>query len=420
MQTHRKPKVLFVGYGFDTPQGGGAEAAMLELIDETRKAGVLATGIVLRGASAAPLRPRADRPVRFLDAGLLQTLRRLPLPGRVRVWTMQLLSMFNPFATWALVRILKAESPDVLVTNTTKYISPAIWRRAKARGIRVVHLMHDYQLLCRRLSMRRNNRNCTALCPGCALAKRVKTRHAHTVDAALGVSAGVAQLHARHRAFDPGQLGHISNIVEPALCRIPASFGAPVRFGFLGRIGPAKGIETLLQAFEGMPRTGVAGLHIGGVGRGDFAARLAGRYPDPDVHWDGQVAKSEFLLRVDVLVVPSLWREPQGRVALEALRHGVPVIASDIGGLSEMAAYSDGIRLVQPGDVAALRAAMTELAESPETRAAMSRSAHDVAALCATEVVVPRFLAALGVSVDGGERPRAATTHAELGAGSAV
>jgi len=53
-------------------------------------------------------------------------------------------------------------------------------------------------------------------------------------------------------------------------------------------------------------------------------------------------------VQADVVVVPSVWQEPFGRVALEALMCGTPVVASNRGGLGEI--VQDGITgfIVEP------------------------------------------------------------------------
>jgi glycosyltransferase involved in cell wall biosynthesis len=50
----------------------------------------------------------------------------------------------------------------------------------------------------------------------------------------------------------------------------------------------------------------------------------------------GYVESTSFFEMIDVLIVPSLWNEPFGRVVLESLINNKPVIASDKGGISEL------------------------------------------------------------------------------------
>jgi D-inositol-3-phosphate glycosyltransferase len=60
----------------------------------------------------------------------------------------------------------------------------------------------------------------------------------------------------------------------------------------------------------------------------------------------------------DVVVMPSLWQEPFGMIAIEAQHAGCRVVASDIGGLSET--DCGGLILVEPNNPCALAEAMTE------------------------------------------------------------
>jgi len=98
----------------------------------------------------------------------------------------------------------------------------------------------------------------------------------------------------------------------------------------------------------------------------DDTVRLLGSVDDP----------RELLCALDIFVMPSLY-EGLGVAALEAMACGLPVIASDTGGLRE--AVEDGRTglLAPPGDVVALAHAIETLAEAPAMRAAMGAAARD-------------------------------------------
>jgi glycosyltransferase involved in cell wall biosynthesis len=110
----------------------------------------------------------------------------------------------------------------------------------------------------------------------------------------------------------------------------------------------------------------------GGVERGcdgyaDELRRLAAGLP---VEWRGEVSASgPFLEGLDLFVLVA---EPAGcpNASLEAMAAGLPVVATDVGGMAEQ--VEDGVtgRLVPPGDPAALAAALAELAGDPARRMA--------------------------------------------------
>jgi glycosyltransferase involved in cell wall biosynthesis len=80
----------------------------------------------------------------------------------------------------------------------------------------------------------------------------------------------------------------------------------------------------------------------------------------------------------DLLVLPSR-SETYGMVLTEALARGVPVIAADVGGVTEAVGYgADGVRpalLVPPGDPAALGAVLRAWLRGPELRGRLRRAA---------------------------------------------
>jgi glycogen(starch) synthase len=73
----------------------------------------------------------------------------------------------------------------------------------------------------------------------------------------------------------------------------------------------------------------------------------------------------ELMKSARVLVVPSVWHEPFGYVAVEAMACGLPVIATDAGGLRELVGPDVG-RTYPAGDVAALAAHLRWAADRPE------------------------------------------------------
>ncbi len=76
---------------------------------------------------------------------------------------------------------------------------------------------------------------------------------------------------------------------------------------------------------------------------------------------------------VDIVAVPSL-REPFGRVAVEGMLAGRPVIASDIDGLRSIVVDGGTGQLVAPGDPQDLARAISSLAGRPELRAQLGRA----------------------------------------------
>jgi glycosyltransferase involved in cell wall biosynthesis len=149
------------------------------------------------------------------------------------------------------------------------------------------------------------------------------------------------------------------------------------RVGFVGRLEPHKGLSVLVDAVATLPQ-----VELDIVGDGPERLALEGRITEAGltdrVQLTGfraaeQIATvySEF----DTLAVPSLdtpgWVEQFGRVAVEAMAAGVPVVASRSGSLAEV--VGDAGILVAPGDATALAEALSTLAADPGERNRLSR-----------------------------------------------
>jgi glycosyltransferase involved in cell wall biosynthesis len=71
-----------------------------------------------------------------------------------------------------------------------------------------------------------------------------------------------------------------------------------------------------------------------------------------------------FLSDIDILVVPSLWEEPFGRTVAESLRSGVPVLASDRGGVPEIVSKQELGMLFNPEEPNSLENGISLIKES--------------------------------------------------------
>jgi glycosyltransferase involved in cell wall biosynthesis/GT2 family glycosyltransferase len=146
--------------------------------------------------------------------------------------------------------------------------------------------------------------------------------------------------------------------------------------GFIGRLVPEKGIDVLMDAVARSPRLA---LRIAGAGplAGELAHRAAARGIAQRFEFVGTIppdSVGDFYRGIHVLAVPSLatkrWTEQFGRVAVEAMAYGTPVVSSDAGSLPDVVGGA-GIVVAQ-GDAAALSEALVEAggARSGELRVA--------------------------------------------------
>jgi phosphatidylinositol alpha-mannosyltransferase len=210
------------------------------------------------------------------------------------------------------------------------------------------------------------------------------------LDARIAVSAAAGDF---AQQYHPAEY-----VVIPNGVRVPAAIArrpsgpphTPVRLLFVGRAGePRKGFSVLLDALARLEHETP----------GAFALTVVGPDQVPASHLPitsrGQLddaALSEAYRAADVVVVPSVGGESFGLVAIEALAHGVPVVASSIRGYAEWLGGAGVGELVAPRDPAALAAAVRRVVDDPARHAACARRAVPCAAQFAWDLVVERVL----------------------------
>ena len=141
----------------------------------------------------------------------------------------------------------------------------------------------------------------------------------------------------------------------------------PRRVLFIGRLDRQKGIDTLLSALDGLAEK-VALRIIGSAVVGDQAAFAYDRPGVTMLGWCDDRYIREQLAWADCVVIPSRW-EGFGLVALEAMRAGRAVIASNVGGLPEVLDPTVTGWLVPPDDPVSLRATLLSLSDAQLTTA---------------------------------------------------
>jgi GT2 family glycosyltransferase/glycosyltransferase involved in cell wall biosynthesis len=336
-------------------------------------------------------------------------------------------SYANPAVTAVACEFLDQWRPDVIHLQHLTCLSTGIPRQAARRGIPVVMTLNDYWLICHRgqLVDLRGQRclgpwdggcaNCLA--PG-ALATATAFRSARMLQsipvpgmsAVIGVAARVweaATPSELTRAATLARLDHMrASVSDVRLFLAPsatlaeafAPFGLPadrlircnqgiatatferiqripssrLRIGFAGGLQPTKGGDILIDAVEHLPAdrvvVDVLGSSAGYHGDRRFAEALEARLGHPVIRKLGSLSHERMpavLADLDVLIVPSIWIENAPFIIREAFAAGVPVVASDLGGMAEM--VRDGVDglLFPAGDSRALAARLRRLIDEP-------------------------------------------------------
>lgn len=401
-------QVIHVPYTYYPDPVGGTEIYVEQLAEHLRAFGIQ-SAIVAPGTGRAAYNHRATAVERLAVDNHIHDIHQLYGEGDVA-------------AARTFGEILDARQPQVVHLHAFTRIASPLWvDAAHARGLPVVFTYHTPTVSCLRSGlMRWGHRVCdgwldTDRCTRCRLHSLgapipLANALAHTPRAFgawgknvpyVGTALQMRELVARQHAMIREWFRQVDRIVAlcewtralllrndvasekiflsphgfspqaiPLAAALQTNRTAPLRVIALGRLEPIKGIDLLARALAQVPALNLT-LDIYGIEQSEretpFARRLR-----RDIARDARIRLLSpvphdqvisLLQSYDVLAVPSQWLETGPLVVLEAFAAGIPVIGSNLGGISEK--VQDGVNglLVSPLHVDAWREALTRVAQ---------------------------------------------------------
>ena len=184
----------------------------------------------------------------------------------------------------------------------------------------------------------------------------------------LSLFPGLKNTHAVHNGAD-------QELFYPSPMRVKNN-DIPVIL-YVGRLNPEKGVHVLIEAMKILEHRGVQAVcRIVGGALVDkhktnlYKKRLFESSPSC-VRFEGRRSAKQIAdeyRSADILCCPSVWQEPFGNVNIEAMACGIPVAASRVGGIPEIASEG-GVILVDPNSSVELADALQKLVEDKVLRA---------------------------------------------------
>lgn len=273
-------------------------------------------------------------------------------------------AFYNKEAYANLRRLIRDTKPDVVyVLQQINALSPSIFKACKDEGIRVVHRLSDFNIMCPRSDFLCKGEVCTSCING-NYKKAQRNNCCHGSKATTAVRIASMKFHKKMNLFDnvdafvcptsfTAKKLIESGVDESRVCIIPTFTNIPnsVNYSndgyalYLGRISEEKGIEYLLDAAVRYPQLQ---LMITGELNTDYALEMVERAKNLNllsrVKFTGFVSgeeKNKLINNSACVVCPSTWFENMPNAVLEGFAHGKPVVAFDIGCMPEL--IDDGI-----------------------------------------------------------------------------
>ena len=344
---------------------GGAEVYMNDLVDLERSAGHT-VGIFAAHSVNSSTTPelRVVQRVDWDPAGLVG----------------------DPPFEQAFLEYARGFRPDVIHVHNLNHFPARIVARIAELGVPTVQTIHDAGLFCANSWLvHGDGRVCEGGVGEKCLAHGCEKNYPFDARSMLGTQL---RLEAARRTFEawiaPSQffartarahgLDPVVRLPYAAQPPRPGVLARPTtpRVLFAGRLVPEKGVDFLVRAWPAVQRAlPAAELRIAGDGpQREALQRLAsglglavdsifiGRLPHPEVR--------RHMLEARLLAIPSIWSENSPLSCYEALQIGLPMVASDVGGLGDLVIDRRTGRLVPPRNPDALAEAIVQALSAPE------------------------------------------------------
>jgi glycosyltransferase involved in cell wall biosynthesis len=375
MSILRKIKIIHIITRLD--KGGSAENTLLTVrgLDREIYDVILVRGLSVESNMTKDETGAVEKSVREAER---EGVRVVTVPSIVRR-----VSLFCDLkAFFALIKILRHERPDILHTHTSKVGILGRWAAFFARVPIIIHTPHGHVFWGYFNKRERSFYIILEKLTACITDKIIALTDQEKKDYLHFHIASEDKFSVVHSGINLGKFFNTS--VDSA--GMKRELGIPednLVVGTAGRLTPIKGqkylIEVARKIVDIRPDTTFVFLGDGELLNElkNIASRLGIEENVKFLGWRPDVA--EVMSVFDVFVLPSL-NEGMGRVLVEAMALGKPIVASDVGGIPDLVIHGKNGYLVPVGDVEALAARIKELLDYPVKREEMGDTGRRYAA----------------------------------------
>ena len=295
-------------------------------------------------------------------------LGRLTLAGRT-IWNKESHTKFH--------EMVKREQADIVhFHNTFPLLSPSVYSAARSAGAAVVQTLHNYRLVCPTAicyrdghvcedclnksvpwpailhQCYRDDRGASAVAAAMLAVHHARGTYRNDIDAYIALTE-----FAKNKFIEAGLPGD-KMIVKPNFVSPDPGVGTG-RGGFclfVGRLTESKGIQVLLNAWKQLH----SDVELKIVGDGELAAAVRDAAAvDRRIHFLGRLPADQvfdLMGQAAALVFPSVWYEGLPKTILESFATGTPVIASNLGSMSDLISHGHTGAHFTAGDASDLAA----------------------------------------------------------------
>ncbi len=243
-----------------------------------------------------------------------------------------ILNLLNIFEISRSIFLLKEDRPELVITQNVDTWGFAPLIASRLLKVPTIHFVRDFGAICPTRTMWSQNRNCNIACKKCQFRLQA-SRMLLKPDVVIFNSHFTKDQYLKQKLFSLSRNVVLYPLIDTqdVLSLTMDKRTAPREWtlGFIGRVSQEKGVEDFLWACTQVNAIAI----VAGSGDDQYINLLKEKFPR--VKFLGQLGISEFLKQVSVVVVPSLWNEPFGRIVVESCIGKVPLVIAKRGGLIE-------------------------------------------------------------------------------------
>ncbi len=256
-----------------------------------------------------------------------------------------------------LKSVIEEEKPDLIISHNLRGMGMSVAKVMQHADVEWIHTLHDVQLLVPsgQYWLTKNIKRAARIWQSSIVSgfyQMIIRRIIGRPDRIIGPTSYIVQAHREAGLFSDSELSVLENpLIEKPERRVKDLRHDPLRLLFVGQLEPHKGVDVLIDA---LGRLGNRDVNLNIIGDGselDLYMEQAVTLPSAiNVDFIGRMPHDMLMKEMkkyDALVFPSVVIENCPGVLLEARAAGLPIIASEVGGVSELV---DASGLFAPGE----------------------------------------------------------------------